>query len=196
GNTFIGSTNALSLSSMNPTSLVIGNSIAAGVNFVIDGTSGLYSVAGTAISLNNASNVTIDGIDVSYRDLTRSGTGIFADSSTANLTVKNLTATDRQIGLNFQGGNGGSSIATVQNSNFPNNDTGLSLTVNVAGSSVSNCRIEANSNGIAQAGSATLTATNNFWGSAAGPGAGGNNGTTGSNITTSPFLTAIQAALF
>jgi hypothetical protein len=195
GNTFTGSTNALSLSNMNPTSLVIGNSIAAGVNFVIDSTSGLYSVAGTAISLNNVSNVTIDGVDVSYRDLTRSGTGIAANSSD-NLTVKNLTATDRQIGLNFQGVSGGSNIATVQNSNFLNNDTGLSLTVNVAGSSVSNSRIEANGNGIAQGGSATLTATNNFWGSAAGPGAGGNNGTTGSNITTSPFLTAIPAALF
>ena len=34
--------------------------------------------------------------------------------------------------------------------------------------------------------SQTIDATNNYWGSPAGPGSNGNNGTTGSNITTAP----------
>src|SRR5262249_6213542 len=136
GNRFTGSTNVLSLSNMAPTSLVIGNSIAAGVNFIIDGTSGLDSLTGTAIYLNNVRNVTSDGVDVSYRRLTSLGGGIVAVNSSDNLTVQNVTAVNRQVGVNFQGGGGGASTVTVQTSNFLNNNTGLSLSVSVASSTV------------------------------------------------------------
>ena len=57
GNTFTGSTNGIALSNMSPSSLVIGNSIAAGVNFVIYSTSGLDTVPGTAISLTRTTAV-------------------------------------------------------------------------------------------------------------------------------------------
>ncbi len=199
GNNFAGSTNALNLLNIN--GLVIGNSVAQGVNFIIDDNSGLDSVTGTAIELNSCSNITIDGVDVSYRDLTRSGIGINAtDGNNDNLTVTNVTAENRQTGLVYNPNTGNSGyLVTVTNSSFLNNDTGLVVVQYNSGGAVTNNVIEANGTGITYytgggSQSITLDAEDNYWGPGGGPGQGGNNDVNGP-VDTSNFVASVPTAL-
>ena len=210
GNVFTGSTNGLNLGYMTTSGnvIVIGNAIAAGVNFVVDGNSGFLTLAGTAISLNNVRDVTIDGLDVSYRDLTRSGYGIQATNSSDNLVVKNVTASNRQTGLEFNPYTGTTNptyLVRVQDSNFLNNDTGLYLVQYNAGGYVHNSRIEGNGTALSYStfggttpAPVTLDATGNYWGPGGGPGVGGNNGVTSypyGTVDASGSISAVPAAL-
>ncbi len=206
GNTFTGSTNGIQLYNMQSTSqsLVLGNSIAPGVNFVIDGNSGLTSVTGTAINLSYVANVTIDGVDLSYREFTRSGTGIRAiDGFNNNLTVKNTTVSNRQTGLTYNPNTTAAGyLLKVEDSNFLNNDLGLQIVQYNAGGFVNNNRIEGNTTALTYAtyggiSAIELDATGNYWGpdGAGGPGEGSNNDYTSANVDSSGFVSAVPSEL-
>ncbi|HND53407.1 MAG TPA: right-handed parallel beta-helix repeat-containing protein, partial [Pirellulaceae bacterium] len=202
GNRFTGAKDAIYIQGMAST-LVIGNSDVAGVNFSIDASSDLTSAYGAAISLNNASNVTIDGVDLSLRGLTRNGTGINARSTPNNFVLKNSSVINRSTGLLYNpDSTAASNTAKVSNSDFINNDVGISLTQHVAGGFVNGNRIEANGTGLAYGTgtSTTLDATGNYWGpnSSGAPGTGGNNGVSVSPVslvTTTGFVATPPSAL-
>ena len=135
-------------------------------------------------------------MDVSYRDLTRSGSGIADYYDPGNgLIVKNVTAMNRQTGLSLgQWGNNGS----ITNSNFINNDTGIQINTYYGGS-VNNNDIAANGTGIAYTAYSanTLDATGNYWGpGSGGAGSNGNNGyTTNYLVDASGFVNIVPTAL-
>jgi hypothetical protein len=85
------------------------------------------------------------------------------------------------------------SAAQVLDSDFIANTVGINFTGNFA-PTVSNCIFEGNTSwGLYNSTGTTVTATNNWWGSASGPTNGGNPGGTGDPVggavTFSPWLT-------
>ena len=209
GNKFTGSTNGIFLEGMRNDSLVFGNSIAPGVNFVIDGNSGLTSVSGDALYLFNVNNVTIDGVDLSYRGFRRSGTGIRAnDSFVNNLTLKNVTITNRITGLTYNPNtNSAEYLLKIQDSNFLNNDTAIIAAQYNAGGYIRNSRIEGNDTGLVYSTdssnptySIVLDAKGNYWGPGGGGAAGvnNNNGFTSNpadKVDSSGYVATIPAVL-
>jgi len=209
GNKFTGSTNGIFLEGMRNDSLVFGNSIAPGVNFVIDGNSGLTSVSGDALYLFNVNIVTIDGVDLSYRGFRRSGTGIRAnDSFVNNLTLKNVTITNRITGLTYNPNtNSAEYLLKIQDSNFLNNDTAIIAAQYNAGGYIRNSRIEGNDTGLVYSTdssnptySIVLDAKGNYWGPGGGGAAGvnNNNGFTSNpadKVDSSGYVATIPAVL-
>ena len=209
GNKFTGSTNGIFLEGLRNDSLVFGNSIAPGVNFVIDGNSGLTSVSGDALYLFNVNNVTIDGVDLSYRGFRRSGTGIRAnDSFVNNLTLKNVTITNRITGLTYNPNtNSAEYLLKIQDSNFLNNDTAIIAAQYNAGGYIRNSRIEGNDTGLVYSTdssnptySIVLDAKGNYWGPGGGGAAGvnNNNGFTSNpadKVDSSGYVATIPAVL-
>lgn len=206
GNWHTGSTNGIYLENMRYDSLVLGNSIAPGVHFVIDGNSGLTSVSGDALHLFNVDNVTIDGIDLSYRGFRRSGTGIRAnDSYVKNLTLKNVTISNRVTGLTYNPNtNFADYLLKIQDSNFLNNDTAIIAVQNSAGGYIRNSRIEGNDIGLAYTtalnDSIILDAKGNYWGpgGSGAPGVDNNNGFTSNpanKVDITGYLATIPAVL-
>ncbi|MCY2981380.1 MAG: right-handed parallel beta-helix repeat-containing protein [Planctomycetota bacterium] len=209
GNKFTGSTNGIDLESMSNSSLVFGNSIAPGVNFVIDGNSGLTSVSGDALYLYKVNNVTIDGVDLSYRGFRRSGIGIRAnDSDVNNLTLKNVTITNRVTGLTYNPNtNNAEYLLKIQDSNFLNNDTAIIAAQYNAGGYIRNSRIEGNDTGLVYNTDSTnptysiiFDAKGNYWGPGGGGAAGvdNNNGFTSNPpnmVDSSGFVATIPAVL-
>jgi fibronectin-binding autotransporter adhesin len=209
GNKFTGSTNGIFLEGMRNNSLVFGNSIAPGVHFVIDGNSGLTSVSGDALYLFNVNNVTIDGVDLSYRGFRRSGTGIRAnDSFVNNLTLKNVTITNRVTGLTYNPNrNIAEYLLKIQDSNFLNNDTAIIATQYYEGGYIRNSRIEGNGTGLVYNTDSTdptysiiLDAKGNYWGpgGSGAPGVNNNNGFTSNpanKVDSSGYVATIPAIL-
>ena len=204
GNKFTGSTNGIFLEGMRNNSLVIGNSIAPGVNFVIDGNSGLTSVSGDALYLFNVNNVTIDGVDLSYRGFRRSGTGIRAnDSFVNNLTLKNVTISNRVTGLTYNPNtNMAGYLLKIQDSNFLNNDTAIIAAQSNAGGYIRNSRIEGNDTGLVYNtdSSIILDAMGNYWGpgGSGAPGVNNNNGflsNPANKVDSSGYVATIPAVL-
>jgi fibronectin-binding autotransporter adhesin len=204
GNKFTGSTNGIALYRMSNNSLVFGNSIAPGVNFVIDGNSGLTSVAGDAFYLFNVNNVTIDGVDLSYRGFRRSGTGIRAnDSFVNNLTLKNVTISNRVTGLTYNPNtNNPGYLLKIQDSNFLNNATAIIAAQSNAGGYIRNSRIEGNDTGLVYNtdSSIILDAMGNYWGpgGSGAPGVNNNNGflsNPANKVDSSGYMATIPAVL-
>jgi hypothetical protein len=88
----------------------------------------------------------------------------------------------------------------IQNNTFINNDYGTyflqepgkQITVTLTSNNISN-NLTA---GLYYTGTATIDATNNWWGSDAGPGVGGNNGVDGGgSVTTDPFAKALATGV-
>ena len=167
GNLFASSTNGICLNNL--PSQFIGVS---GTGFIIDNaTAGLQTVSGIALQVSNLDNSTINGLDVSWAvNSTHTGTGIYSDANSDNITITGVTASNRVEGVRIDGG----SSRNINNSTFSNNTTGVISNSVTTSSLINNNIIQANTTGLqAQAGGTQVNATNNFWGSAAGPGAGG-----------------------
>src|SRR5262249_42383134 len=109
GNTFTGDSTGLKL--WNSSGITIRDNSVAGANIVLTAP-GLNTTA-TALYLRNDSNFTIKHIDVSSTANSPSGTGIYADLATNNLTIQNVTATDRSNGIQITGG--GSDLTVTSN---------------------------------------------------------------------------------
>ncbi len=206
GNLFFDSTVGISLSSMSPTSLVIGNTNVAGADFVIRNTDGLNRTITNAITASDVDNVTIDGLDLSYFGTTPSGTGINARNGSSDWTVKNVTVSNRQIGLVYNPDTGATSpsyLIKVSDSNFVNNDTGLVIVQYNVGGFVNDSRIEGNGTALSYTTRTGPTPPpdrpgrdGELWGTGGGPGAGGNNDITGgTNVDASGFAASVPAAL-
>ena len=143
-----------------------------------------------AIYLRNFDNGTLSGLDLSWTGSgSRTGRGIYSDTQSDNVAVTGVAVGNRTDGIRFDGG----SSVNINLSTVSNNNTGIFVNSASNTTLVNNNWIEGNTTGLtAQSGGVQVDATNNYWGSASGPGAGGNNGFTG-NADTSPFLTTAPA---
>ena len=99
----------------NMTGLMIGTS---GTDIVVDNaTDGFTTVVGNVFYLRNLDNSSISGLDLTWSGPSRSGAGIVADSSTDNLAVQNITASNRSNGVQLYGGGKDLTIDTLDVSN-------------------------------------------------------------------------------
>src|SRR5262249_51818294 len=122
GNIFTGSDNPLQLFNMSGQFIGV-----SGTGIIINNaTDRLNTATGTPIRLQNVSNVTIDGVDVSWTGNGRanSGSGIYSDGGVNNLTITNVNASNRGTGLRI----GDSGVdETINNNTLTNDGTGLFL---------------------------------------------------------------------
>ncbi len=66
---------------------------------------GLNSTPGIALHTYNMPNSTFDGLDLSYPGSNRSGSGLYQNGNMgANVTIQNVTATNRNYGFDMHGG--------------------------------------------------------------------------------------------
>ncbi len=180
GNTVTGDYNGFQL--FNLTGQFIGTS---GTGIIINNTTdGFQTVTGRALWVR-CNNSTIDGVDVSWDGGGQSGRGIYEDGSTNSVTIIDVIAENRTTAIEVDGGSG----ISIQNNEVSNDSVGIVANNASDTTHVNQNRIVGNSIGLqAQNGGNQVDATNNFWGSASGPGAGGDDGFTG-NANASPFLT-------
>jgi CSLREA domain-containing protein len=180
GNDFTGSGNGIYLAAMDGITLTP-------TTFDID----VSTVTGTGLSLVGVTNSTIDGLDFSYSGNSTSGTGLKLVNSDAN-TVKNVTTTNRDIGIELRG-----AVDTeIHCAEITDNGTGLLVAGNASGVTISDSQIEGNDVGIENEGTNIVLAENNYWGAANGPSnlGGSGDGYTG-NVDADPFLTSLPDCL-
>lgn len=134
---------------------------------------GKTNTVSNGIEVFDASNVTISGNTISGNTGTQGGffsAGIVVDGSAGPspvVTIFGNTISNNQTGILFGDTANDQSQGTVQYNNIVGNPSG----------------------GMVGNGANTIQATANFWGSAAGPGAGGNNAALGA-VNASPFIQA------
>ena len=175
------------------TNRIISDGSVPGTNIIIPDGSPLRSVSGVSINLVGGSGNRVENLDLSNPGAGRAGVAIAVSNS------PDFTATGNLIGKRTTGivdhTNGNSTITC----NYIG-DCGTGVLYNgstLAGYLLNNNAIYLNTTGVQNATSPSqpVDATNNWWGSAAGPSAGGNNGTVGPNITTSPFAATSPGCL-
>lgn len=178
----------------NCTNRIISDGSVANTNVVIPDSSVFKNMSGSSIYILNSNGITIENVDLENTGTTNVGTGIYVENSQNTNITKNQIL-KRLNGLVIPSNANVTTHVNITCNNIKNNTNGIVFTGTGSGNRlVNNNIIWNNTTGINNSTSSpvqTIDATNNFWGSAAGPGAGGNNGTIGSNITTSPFSTTL-----
>jgi len=84
---------------------------------------------GIAVNLENADDSLIDGLDLSWGGAGRSGTGIFSFQFSDRITIQNVNASNRNVGIDFANafGNSGGSDVTLTGNNLTNTGVALAL---------------------------------------------------------------------
>jgi len=90
------------------------------------------TVTGVGLGLVGVTNSTIDGLDLSYSGSTADGTGLAVTFGSHGNTIRNVTATDRSIGISLAAG---ADANTVENSDFRRS---ASTAINLSGPSSDN----------------------------------------------------------
>lgn len=101
GNDFSNSKSALGFSSMSD--LIISDGMVAGTNVRLTPDDGLDTVTSNVITIGNVDNTLVDGVDFSKASGSPGGKAINATTSIDNLTVQNITASNRG-GVSVSGG--------------------------------------------------------------------------------------------
>lgn len=178
----------------NCTNRIISDGSVANTNVVIPDSSVFKNMSGSSIYITNSNGITIENVDLENTGTTNVGTGIYVENS-QNTTITKNQILKRLNGLVIPSNANVTTHANITCNNIKNNTNGIVFSGTGSGNRlVNNNIIWNNTTGINNSTNTpvqAVDATNNFWGSAAGPGAGGNNGIVGSNITTSPFATTL-----
>lgn len=155
----------------------------------------IFGNLSTSVELNNCFNITIEKVDLTRTLSGRSGVGINA-ANCSNTNITNNQIINRTHGIIFTG-SGSSPLFNITCNNIKNNTTGILIGGNTAATrTINNNAIWFNTTAVHNATDPiqAIDATNNWWGSSAGPG-GCNNPNSGSNITTSPVALAIPGCV-
>src|SRR5205807_1575684 len=98
----------------------------AGAQIVIeDGSSGMNTVTGNPLFLQGSQPALISNLQLGYGGSSRSGIGISSNINLgAGLTIQNVTASNRSVGIQLQGG--GQDL-TLTGNTLSNNNTALYL---------------------------------------------------------------------
>jgi parallel beta-helix repeat protein len=142
--------------------------------------------APTGMGLFSASNVTIDGFDLSWAGATPTGEGLKIVGGDNNL-VRNVMVQNRTTGIVLSG----TSNVTVSCSRILNNRVGIAVSGGATtGLILKNNQIQGNTqDGISNATATMVNAENNYWGAANGPSnLGGSGDSYSGNVDADPFL--------
>ncbi len=222
GNTFTGSSQALSLGFMS------GLRIAhTGMGIVLPNDGTLNQMV-LPIFLADIDDTLIDGLNVAWTGSgMRTGTGISSQQFSDRVTIQNVNASNRSVGIQFLNsfGNSGGSDLTLTNNKLTNTGTGLflaqisdgndadsagaALSCNLFSSStvgasfadtfaiLANNGFVGNGTGLVNATAViTINAENNWWNHPSGPSnLGGSGDSYSGNVDASSFLTSPPACL-
>src|SRR5205807_536039 len=99
----------------------------SGSGIVISSGDGFQTASGTALWLRNTPSISISGVDLSWSgSVSRTGNGIYSDSNLGgNVTIQNVTASNRNLGIDLQSGVGVNAL--VSNNTLSNDNLGLEL---------------------------------------------------------------------
>mgnify|MGYP003390101759 CR=1 FL=1 len=129
----------------------------SGDGIIVDNaTAGLDKTTTIGIYLRTGSGVTIDGLDLSFAGGPRTGSGIVADQVQDNLTIQNVTATNRGNGFSLYGS--GQDL-TVNNNILTNDDISLRIDFFTDGADADSAPFQASGNNFATAATAWNCAT-------------------------------------
>ncbi|MEM7116269.1 MAG: choice-of-anchor D domain-containing protein [Chloroflexota bacterium] len=167
--------------------LNISNVAGAGVNVVIEDSSGMNSATGTAVRIDGGSNNTIADVDLSYTGGSPSGYGLRFYTGTSG-TISDIGISNRAFGIDLSNGSS-NQISCVA---FTNNTIGLQT--NTTAVSFTDLSFSGNSTALDNNASSSLTAENLYWGASDGPSnLGGAGDSYTGTVDADPFLASQPA---